>query len=339
MKIELEIVVLLRAAWVAGILPIIIAYIPCKTFNFFHHLLLSFVKRGKIMQSSSTKLSVPQKFFCHFYVLGVLWTMVLLSATWVYAYTIEPLSPMQLSLSNIASDLTGASRTVLSKRNHLLRLQHRYGIWSSVFMLLLMEAHVLRRLYESIYVFNYSPSARMHLLGYITGLFFYTAAPLSLCCKYAPEVFNFAVGLVQEFIVKGKHRMQISEIDFWAFVHPLMQLRWYAWVGAVIFIWGWVHQRRCHEILGSLRERNKLVEYAIPYGDWFEYVSSPHYLAEIVIYLGLLVTSGFTDFTIWLLLGFVVANLLLAAAETQRWYMCKFDNYPRDRRTIFPFVY
>ncbi|GJW69905.1 hypothetical protein Tco_0126822 [Tanacetum coccineum] len=36
---------------------------------------------------------------------------------------------------------------------------------------------------------------------------FYTAAPLSLCCTFAPEVFDFVKNLVVEFIVKGKDRM------------------------------------------------------------------------------------------------------------------------------------
>ncbi|GAA0166383.1 hypothetical protein LIER_21547 [Lithospermum erythrorhizon] len=303
----MSIAVLLRGVWIAAIVPIIVASIPCRKLDDFHHLMLLFAGRGKIMQSSSNKFTVPQKFFSQFYVLGVLWTSLLLTGTWFYAYTMHP---------------------------------RQYGICSSVFMLLLMELQLLRRLYESIYLFNYSPSARMHILGYLTGLYFYTAAPLSLCCNYAPEVFNFALDLVQEFIVKGKHRMQIAEVDWWGVLHPFMQLRWYAWIGAVLFLWGWIHQHRCHGILGSLRENHEHVdEYAIPHGDWFKYVSSPHYLAEIVIYLGLLVSSGFSDLTICLLFGFVVTNLVLAAAETQRWYKRKFDNYPRDRFTIFPFVY
>lgn len=34
---------------------------------------------------------------------------------------------------------------------------------------------------------------------------------------------------------------------------------------------------------GSLRDHTEQVdEYVIPHGDWFEIVSSPHYLAEIV---------------------------------------------------------
>lgn len=96
---------------------------------------------------------------------------------------------------------------------------------------------------------------------------------------------------------------------------------------------------------GSLRENSEQAdEYVIPHGDWFDYVSSPHYLAEIVIlscplflvsffssnffviprnpqifapnfaisslmkviYAGLVVASGGTDLTIWLLFAFVV---------------------------------
>ncbi|KAL8509102.1 hypothetical protein ACS0TY_016337 [Phlomoides rotata] len=51
--------------------------------------------------------------------------------------------------------------------------------------------------------------------------------------------------------------------------------------------------------------------------------SSPHYLAEIVIYGGLVIATGFSDITIWLVFGFVVANLTSAAAETQKWYFLR----------------
>lgn len=68
--------------------------------------------------------------------------------------------------STITSYLTGGSslRTDSTKRGQT------YVVWQSVFLLLLMEVHVLRRLYETIYVFNYSPSARMHIMGYFTGM-------------------------------------------------------------------------------------------------------------------------------------------------------------------------
>ncbi|KAL6981189.1 Polyprenol reductase 2 [Sarracenia purpurea var. burkii] len=289
---------------------------------------------------SSPKFTVPQRLFCHFYVLAVVWTTFLLCATWLYAYNMAPLVSLPLQYSTIASHLTGGSHTFSLHKSHSASAKQRYRAWLSVFLLLLMEVQALRRLIETIYVFKYSPSARMHILGYLTGIFFYTAAPLSLCCTFASEAFIFAANQVAEFIVKGKNQISNTEFDWWGFTSPLTKLRWYSWIGMTIFFWGWIHQRRCHAILGSLRENAEQArDYVIPYGDWFDYVSSPHYLAEIVIYGGLMVASGGEDLTIWLLFVFVVANLVFAAAETQRWYLHKFENYPRNRFTIIPFVY
>ncbi|KAG2705837.1 hypothetical protein I3843_05G065900 [Carya illinoinensis] len=305
---EVGLVGLLRAAWIAGTLPILIASLPSSRLSRFRDVLSDFAKRGKTMQYSSQRFTVPQRFFCHFYWVAVVWTTLLLVTTWMYAYTTAPMVSEPFLYSSIANHLTGGQ--------------------------------VLRRLFETIYVFNYSPSARMHIFGYLTGLFFYVAAPLSLCCNCIPEVYEFAVNGVAEFIVRGKSQMPAIEFDWWEFVKPLVKLGWRQWVGAVIFFGGWVHQRRCHAILGSLRDHVEQVdEYVIPHGDWFEIVSSPHYLAEIVIYASLVVASGGADLTIWLLFAFVVANLVFAAAETHRWYLRKFDNYPSNRFVIIPFIY
>ncbi|KAF5764451.1 putative polyprenol reductase [Helianthus annuus] len=337
-ELGLGLVSLLRIAWIAATLPILVAWLPLPGLGWFRRALLSFARRGKILQSN-TKLTVPQRFFSHFYVVAIFWTTILLAAVWYYAIKMLPSLIEQDVFSTITSHLTGGSHAFSLNKSLSMR-EHVYNVWLSVFLLLLMEAQVLRRFYETIYVFDYSPSARMHIFGYLAGLFFYTAAPLSLCCTFAPEVFDFVKNLVAEFIVKGKDRMSKPEFNIWMFVTPFLRLRWYAWIGAVIFFWGWVHQYRCHEILGSLREKTeKLEEYVIPYGDWFEYVSSPHYSAEIVIYGGLLVASGGADLSLWLLFAFVVANLVFAATETQRWYLHKFDDYPPNRYAIFPFVY
>ncbi|XP_050899817.1 polyprenol reductase 2 isoform X2 [Lathyrus oleraceus] len=296
----------LRLSWIAATLPIIIASIPIPKLNFLRQILLLFAKRGKITHSSSSssqKFTVPQRFFLHFYVVASIWTMFMLVATWVYAYRMRG-----------------------------------YVAWQGVFLLLLMEAHVLRRLFETIYVFNYSPSARMHIVGYFTGLFFYIAAPLSLCGDCALEVFYFSTNLVTEFIVRGKNQMPVPEIDFWLVLNPLARLGWKHWIGAAVFSWGWIHQYRCHKILGSLRDSRQAEEYVIPRGDWFEIVSSPHYLSEIVIYASFVVATGGSNLTIWLLFAFVVANLAFAAVETHSWYRRKFEDYPSRRFAIIPFI-
>ncbi|KAK9164400.1 hypothetical protein Syun_005302 [Stephania yunnanensis] len=335
---ELGFATVLRAGWIAGILPLLVAAIPSPLLRSYHRILTGFAGRGKITKSN--KLSVPQRYFLHFYVTGTAWTTLLLFATWSYAYKMVPLDSESLHFSTIASHLTGGSHVFSMHKTRATSVEYRYRVWGAVFLLLLMEVQILRRLYETIYVFNYSPAARMHLFAYFTGLYFYVAAPLSLCSTCAPEVFKFAKYLVAEFIVQGRDKMQLAEFNWWGYVKPLTLLVWYQWLGAATFIWGWIHQQRCHAILGSLREKKEQAnEYVIPYGDWFKIVSCPHYLAEMVIYAGLLIASGGSDLTIWLLFGFVVVNLTFAAAETQRWYLRKFETYPPNRRAIFPYFY
>ncbi|XP_052192900.1 polyprenol reductase 2-like [Diospyros lotus] len=337
---EIGLAELLIVAWIAGTLPILIASIPFSQLNYFHQFLLGFAKRGKTMQSSAHKFTLPQKFFCHFYALAVVWTTFLLAVTWFYAYKMAPLISKPLQYSTLTSYLAGSSHILFFHESSPPAVKQRYRVWSSVFLLSLMEFQVLRRLTESIYVFKYNPSAQMHIFGYITGLFFYIAAPLSLCCAFLPEAFVLAMNQMADFLIKGKTQIPVTEFDWWGFVNPLLKLKWYSWSGMAIFFWGWIHQWNCHAILGSLRDDPEQVDaYVIPHGDWFDYVSSPHYLAEIVIYAGLVVANGGSDLTIWLLFLFVVANLVFAAAETQRWYLHKFDNYPRDRFAIIPFVY
>ncbi|KAL1801960.1 hypothetical protein DCAR_0933459 [Daucus carota subsp. sativus] len=330
---------LLRVAWTAGIFPILIALMPSSRLDSVREIISGFAKRGKIMQSSTTRLTVPQKYFCHFYVVGVLWTTLLLVANWWYAYKMTPYMSETMLYASVISYLTGSSDTS-SFEFHSESTNQKNKVLQSVFLLLLMEAHVLRRLYETMYIFKYSPSARMHIFGYLTGLYFYTAAPLSLCCTSAPDVFKFVINWIEEFTFRGENQMTINKFNEWEIIVPLVRQRWYTWIGAGLFSWGWIHQRRCHAILGMLRKNKTQAEaYVIPGGDWFNQVSSPHYLAEIVIYGGLLVASGCAEPTIWLLFSFVVANLLLAAVETHRWYLCKFENYPSHRRAIIPFVY
>ena len=116
------------------------------------------------------KFTVPQKYFLHFYVVGVAVTTSLLLAICFYAYMkMTPLLPEPSSYSTIASHLIGSNSfsfgSVLSRT-----MEHKYRVWRTVFVLLLMEIQVLRRLYETENVFHYSPSARMHIVGYLTGL-------------------------------------------------------------------------------------------------------------------------------------------------------------------------
>ena len=101
--------------------------------------------------------------------MGVVVTTTLLLAIWFYAYMkMTPLVPEPSSYSTIASHLVGSSDSFsLSSFWSSRPMEHKYHVWRTVFVLILMEIQVLRRLYESKYVFHYSPTAQMHIMTYL----------------------------------------------------------------------------------------------------------------------------------------------------------------------------
>jgi len=111
-------------------------------------------------------------------------------------------------------------------------------------------------------------------------------------------------------------------------------------VGVLLFFFASYHQANCHKILASLRQGNTSSSFKIPHSDWFEYVSCPHYFAEILIYLSLLLVLGhFENMSMWLVVAFVVMNLGNSALDTHRWYKKKFgDDYPKYRKALIPNV-
>lgn len=78
---------------------------------------------------------------------------------------------------------------------------------------------------------------------------YYVAAPLSLASSCLAEAIQYLRYQIAEFIVKGRARMPDLAIDPSHLLKPLLKLGWCQWIGAVIFIWGSLHQIRCHAIL------------------------------------------------------------------------------------------
>lgn len=72
---------------------------------------------------------------------------------------------------------------------------------------------------------------------------------MSLGISCASEALSYARDQIAEFIVKGRDRMLDLQIDWLELLKPLLYLGWCQWIGAVIFLWGWLHQLRCHAIL------------------------------------------------------------------------------------------
>lgn len=132
---------------------------------------------------------------------------------------------------------------------------------------------------------------------------------------------------------------------------------WYHAIALLLFAWASLHQYRCHKILATLRKNDaregneSLIGgvaakattqiYRLPTRDWFQYVSSPHYTAEILIYISLLILFITSDLRTnwWLPVAFTFFTLLLSARQMHAWYLAKFLNYPKERKVLVPGLY
>ena len=142
-------------------------------------------------------------------------------------------------------------------------------------------------------------------------------------------------------------------------------LRWYHILAIMLFLWASYHQHRCHKILADLRKptqapngsgngtlsdkkqqllssgsaiKTTTPKYGLPIGDWFYYVSCPHLFAEILIYLSLLACQVWSEAACnwWLVVAHVTCSLFLSARQMHSWYRNKFEDYPKNRTSLFP---
>ena len=127
-------------------------------------------------------------------------------------------------------------------------------------------------------------------------------------------------------------------------------------MAVVVFLWASYHQYKCHSILADIRSTtttcsqhplekgkplgsaSKTLGVGIPEGDWFRLVSCPHYTAEIIIYGSLLLLQAGSVGTVLPCL-FVGIVLSLSARQMHSWYHEKFEDYPKDRKRIIPYIF
>ena len=105
--------------------------------------------------------------------------------------------------------------------------------------------------------------------------------------------------------------------------------------GLVVFATGWWINTDSDRILRNLRKPGETA-YKIPHGGLYPWVSSPNYLGEMLEWFGFAIAS-------WSLAGlafavFTVANLGPRAWQNHQWYIEKFEDYPAERRALFPFI-
>ena len=107
-------------------------------------------------------------------------------------------------------------------------------------------------------------------------------------------------------------------------------------IGVVGFFAGWAINQHSDLILFRLRPAGE-THYKIPVGGLYRWVSCPNHLGEIIMWCGWAVATWSYAGTAMAFL--TIANLAPRAAAIHRWYKAEFDDYPKSRKAIIPFVY
>ncbi len=108
--------------------------------------------------------------------------------------------------------------------------------------------------------------------------------------------------------------------------------------GGILFLAGQVMNLRHHILLANLRRdsANKS-EYRVPEGGLFPLVACPHYLFEIIAWIGVAVMSG--HLLVWGMVFIMAAYLTGRSRATTVWYRENVPDYPARRKALIPFVY
>jgi hypothetical protein len=115
---------------------------------------------------------------------------------------------------------------------------------------------------------------------------------------------------------------------------------------SVLFMTGTAGNFYHHYLLATLRQQSKTngdkkakKRYLPPKGGLFEYVATPHYLFELIGWVGIAVGSH--SLTGYLTFMAMSAYLGARASDSNEWNRKKFtdDEWPASRRNLVPFIF
>nr|XP_022899819.1 polyprenol reductase [Onthophagus taurus] len=282
--------------FMSGILNNFEKYLPKSVSSSFRY--------GKFAGEKSAILEVPKAWFKHFYVFSSI-ASVAAFVLFVKVYCYDYETP-DFILDGLDFAL-GAKRQISANPSR------------SFLAMFLITLQCVRRLYDTQFVSVFSKKARMNITHYSVGFIHYAAVMITLlgeAPKFTRDTVNMEINLKPT---------DFNEIDVFA---------------TYTFLWAWVHQYKAAVILAKLRknEKGEVVSqsYQLPRGDWFDYISSPHSFAEILMYICLLMIIP-RNITWWCITGWVLSNQVETSLLTHWWYQEKFEDLPKNRKAVFPF--
>ncbi|KAM9308269.1 3-oxo-5-alpha-steroid 4-dehydrogenase 1 [Gastrophryne carolinensis] len=106
--------------------------------------------------------------------------------------------------------------------------------------------------------------------------------------------------------------------------------------GIILFFCGMFINIYSDHLLRNLRKPGE-TGYKIPQGGLFEYVSGANFFGEIIEWSGFAIAGWSTPGAAFALFTWLV--LLSRAQQHHQWYLEKFDNYPKSRKVLVPFLF
>ncbi|GFO14335.1 3-oxo-5-alpha-steroid 4-dehydrogenase 1 [Plakobranchus ocellatus] len=105
--------------------------------------------------------------------------------------------------------------------------------------------------------------------------------------------------------------------------------------GIAVFFTGMLINIHSDHVLRNLRKPGETT-YKIPYGGMFNYVSGANFLGEIIEWTGFTILNW--TFPTVIFAFFTVTNIGPRAVHHHTWYKEKFDDYPKNRKALIPFI-
>ncbi|KAG6507342.1 3-oxo-5-alpha-steroid 4-dehydrogenase 1-like [Zingiber officinale] len=106
--------------------------------------------------------------------------------------------------------------------------------------------------------------------------------------------------------------------------------------GAVVFAVGMLGNLYHHILLSKLRKKGDK-GYKIPEGGLFGLVICPHYLFEIIIWVGVALMAQTLNAASFMLGS--AFYLMGRSWATKRWYVSKFESFPKGIKALLPYIY
>jgi len=309
---------------------------------------------GRALSSGRWQHQVPKSYFWHMYVVGVFVSMLFLVSQYLHyleitANTNNDVDPYN-NRNSLLTILFGCTEEALRKlyigtgdgvRNSSKICRMNPGFSSAnivhirITLLFCFLLHSARRFLECVYITSYGNS-KMHVLGYLCGLFHYVLVPVCLVLANDDQ-FLFTVKSHESSCYTPFHRLPVA---------------------LLLYVAASYQQFISHKILYDLkthasanshyRQRGKksrtvggtLQSYKVPRGSLFEYVCCPHYLQEIIIYFSFYLISPSSP-TLLFLFIWVTANLSVVSCNQLQWYKEEFstNKLPKHWKRIFPFIF